>query len=87
MILDYEVQRKVYSRLEKTLLEERDEEIQDALVAAMEELENWDNSPCPVQVEDNVVKPPYVAEAQDAEACCECIIPWFCRCSCHKKVS
>lgn len=50
--LDYEVQRKVYDRLEKTLLEEQDIEIQDAIVSAIEELEVWDNSPCPVQVDN-----------------------------------
>jgi hypothetical protein len=83
--LDYEVQRKVYDRLEKTLLEEPDEEMQNAIVAAIEELEHWDNSPCPVQIEENViVEFPTFIEAQDTYICCSCIIPWFCRCYCHK---
>jgi len=85
--LSYNLQKQVYDRLEKVLLEEQDIEVQDAIVAAMTELEHWDNSPCPVQVEELVLEFPMAVQAQDAAACCNCIIPLFCRCYCHKKVS
>jgi len=83
--LSYELQQQVYDRLEKTLLQERDIEVQDAIVAAMEELEHWDNSPCPVQVADNIIELPYLIEAQDTIPCCDCVISWLCRCWCHKR--
>lgn len=44
--LDYELQVKVLGLIEETLLKQTDINLQDGLVAAMNELELWDNSPC-----------------------------------------
>jgi hypothetical protein len=61
--LSFDVQQKVYARMEDLLLRETDEELQVAIVAAMEELETWDNSPC--KVVESKEDWPYVAQAVD----------------------
>jgi hypothetical protein len=86
--LSYEMQKKVYDRIERALLQETDPEVQDAIVSAMTELEHWDNSSCLVQEVDGKVDhydPLAPVQAQDPILCCDCKIPWFCRCYCHKK--
>ena len=85
--LSYELQKQVYQRLEKTLLEELDPDVQGALVAAIEELEDWDNSPCPIQEDNHVIEPFHACEAQEVIHCCNCIVSWLCGCHCHKKES
>lgn len=60
---DYETQRKILDMLEDLLLKQTDFTIQEAMVAAILELEAWSNRPCPVQDEDD--KGPYIAQAAD----------------------
>ena len=61
--VDYKTQRKILSMLEELLLKQTEFEIQDAMVAAIVELETWSNRPCPVQDEDE--QGPYIAQATD----------------------
>lgn len=44
--LSYPDQVKILSLIEDLLLRQTEEKIQDGLVAALVELETWDNSPC-----------------------------------------
>jgi len=57
----YEDQQKVLDKIEEVLLREKDEHMQDVLMAAMIELEIWSNSPIISENEPDVV------EAQDNE--------------------
>ena len=59
--VDYKTQRKILEMMEDLLLKQSDFEIQDAMVAAIVELETWSNRPCAVQEEDD--KGPYVVQA------------------------
>lgn len=47
--VDYKTQKKILDMLEELLLKQTEFEIQDAMVAAIVELEVWSNRPCPVQ--------------------------------------
>lgn len=44
--IEYETQVKILELIEECLLKQKDIPIQDAMVAAINELELWDNSPC-----------------------------------------
>ena len=46
--VDYKTQRKILDMFEDLLLKQTEFEIQDAMVAAIVELEVWSNRPCPV---------------------------------------
>jgi hypothetical protein len=61
--VDYKTQQKVLGLLEDLLLKQSNFEIQDAMVAAIVELEVWSNRPCPVQDVDNIGV--YIAQASD----------------------
>lgn len=71
--------------MEDMLLHEKNIEVQDAIVAAMNELEAWDNHPCSVQVNGEVLPSYYIAEAKDPFLCCDCLVPALCPCHCHKE--
>jgi hypothetical protein len=62
--VDYKTQRKILDMLEDLLLKQTNTDIQEAMVAAILELEAWSNRPCPVQYEDE--NGPYIAQAVDA---------------------
>lgn len=49
---DYQTQKKILDMLEDLLLKQTDIDIQEAMVAAILELEAWSNRPCPVQDAD-----------------------------------
>jgi hypothetical protein len=51
--VDYKTQKKILDMLEELLLKQTEFEIQDAMVAAIVELEVWSNRPCPIQDMDN----------------------------------
>lgn len=51
--LPYSIQRKVISRIRNTIDKEKDEILQDAIVAAIYELETWSNSPAIIEQEPN----------------------------------
>lgn len=53
--LSWEMQRHVLNKLEEKLLEETDIPTQDAMVAAIQELELWSNTPCPVVDDEQMV--------------------------------
>lgn len=59
--VDYKTQRRILGMLEDLLLKQTDFEIQDAMVAAIVELETWSNRPCAVQDVDE--QGPYIAHA------------------------
>lgn len=61
--VNYKTQKKILDMLEELLLRQTDFEVQDAMVAAIVELEVWSNRPCPVQDEDE--QGPYIAQAAD----------------------
>ena len=46
--LSWETQMKVLDKIEEILLKETDVPMQDAIVAAISELEVWSNSPCKI---------------------------------------
>lgn len=46
--LSWEMQKHVLAKLEEKLLEETDIPTQDAMVAAIQELEMWSHNPCPI---------------------------------------
>ena len=50
--LSYEVQMKVLDRIGDLIFEEKNEEMQFAIAAAIVELEVWSNTPCKVIEED-----------------------------------
>lgn len=51
--VDYKTQKKILDMLEDLLLKQTEFDIQDAMVAAIVELEVWSNRPCPVQCVDS----------------------------------
>lgn len=65
--LTWEMQMQVVDKIEEVLLKETNVEMQDAIVAAMNELEIWSNTPCKI-IEDfrgSEEGEPYVANASD----------------------
>ena len=63
--LSYNDQLKVLNLIEDLLLRQSDEEMQDGLVAALNELEIWSHAPCGGSLTS--IEEPYVAQAQLAE--------------------
>lgn len=54
---DYATQKKILDMLEDLLLRQTDIEIQEAMVAAILELEAWSNRPCPIIDEHGTYMP------------------------------
>lgn len=63
--IDYKLQVKVLELIEDTLLKQTDIALQDGLVAAMNELELWDNSPCSGWEEPDPF--PFIAQATEQD--------------------
>lgn len=59
--IDYKVQLKVIDRIVELFSSEEDAYMQDAIMAAINELETWSNSPCQVYNHSDE----YVAFGQD----------------------
>lgn len=59
--LEYKVQLKVIERIIELFSSEEDGHMQDAIMAAINELEVWSNSPCQVYNHSDE----YIADGQD----------------------
>lgn len=64
--LTWEEQKQILDKIEDLLLQQTDEKVQDAMVAAISELEIWSNRECKILQEfEGFLDDEYIAEASD----------------------